>query len=198
MIHVGLDSEFLPKDLTPIGLISIGLVYYTPGGEEFTYYAINGAMDARALHTGENRDWMVEHVWNKLPTRGKTQLDTDHPDVKDYGTIRREVDAFLKGAASFENPEEPSRDDIELVVNCGSQDVVRLHTLMCGNNWVHMPPWVPLAADDVYRVKRKAYRLGMSKEEIPRIDEEQAHHALYDAQYELGVFRHIQEEFGDI
>lgn len=84
------------------------------------------------------------------------------------------------------------------MVNCGSQDVVRLHTLLCGNDWAHMPPWVPLAADDVYRVKRKAYRLGLNKADLPPIDEEQAHHALYDAQYELSVFQYIKEKYGDI
>lgn len=198
MLNVGLDMEFLPKDLTPTGLISLGMAYDTPGGDRITYYAVNGAMDTRALHTGENAEWMVENVWKHLPASGRVQLDTSHPDVKDYGTLRTEVVAFLRQAACAVNPENPSRDDLQFVVNCGAQDMVRLQTLACANTFADMPPWIPFAADDVYRLKRKAYRLGLDKADLPVIHEDAAHHALYDAEYELSVFEHIKEKYGDI
>lgn len=198
MLNIVLDTEFIPNDLTPTGLISLGLLYYDSKGNRETYYAVNSAMDTRAIHIGDNREWMVENVWKHLPVSGRVYLDTGHPDVKDYGTIRKEVVSFLRRAASGVDSENPSREDVQLVVNCGSQDVVRLHTLVCSNDWGHMPPWVPVAADDVYRLKQKAYRLGLDKVDLPEIDESQAHHALYDAEYELSVFQYIKERFGDI
>lgn len=198
MINVGLDMEFLPNDLTPTGLISLGLKYVTPTQEQMTYYAVNEAMDTKALHTGENAEWMVKNVWKHLPTLGRVQLDTSHPDVKDYGTIREEVIAFLYQAACEVNPESPSRDDVQLVVNCGAQDMVRLQTLTCSNKFSDMPPWIPFAADDVYRLKRKAYQLGLEKAELPVLDEAKGHHALHDANYELSVFEYIKERYGDI
>lgn len=198
MLNVGLDMEFLPKDLTPTGLISIGVAYDNPEGFRSSYYAINGAMDTRAIHTGENAEWMVSNVWKHLPASSRAQLDVSHPDVKDYGTIRKEVVSFLHQAASEVNPDNPSRDDLQIVVNCGAQDMVRLQTLACANVFADMPAWIPFAADDVYRLKRKAYRLGLSKEDLPKIDESLAHHSLYDAEYELSVFQYIKEKYGDI
>lgn len=189
MDYVVLDTEFLSYDLRPTGLVSIALV-----SEHASYYAVNAAMAVRDLHRGSSAEFMKAHVWPHLPARGPYLLDYDHEDVKDYGTIRNEVDAFLKGACPTGN----AKEDIELVVNCGAQDMIRLHTLLCNNDWSKMGSWVPKASDDMYRIKRSLCRAGHDLSGLPEQDPDTQHHALYDAMHELEVITLLRQKYGNL
>ncbi|MBD3004870.1 3'-5' exoribonuclease [Streptomyces sp. 5-10] len=185
--YASLDTEFLPNNLTPSGLISIGITT-----RHASYYAVNADMNAFQVC---QREWMVENVWKHLPNHGVGYLDYDHEDVKDYGTIREEVDAFFRGMAI--EPDRDITDYTTMLVNHGAQDVVRLHTLW-DNDWKVMPAHIPTYADDVARIKRDLRRseggceLAMS---LPVQDPETLHHALYDAEHELAVCEYIRKHW---
>jgi len=192
MDYLVIDTEFNRVNLSPRGLMSIALV--TPYA---SYYAVNRHMDTSMRGLDEQScNWMLENVWPHLPGGHPNKFSSNwmHPDVKPYATIRREVDAFLRAAC----PTGIAKDDIELVANCGAQDVVRLHTLLSHNDFSKFGPWVPQGADDMYRIKRAAYRRGVKKEELPVQDPQKAHHALHDAEYELSVVEYIRRRLSEL
>ena len=192
MDYVVIDTEFNRVDFSPKGLISIALV--TPHA---SYYAVNRDMDTDMLKLDEQSyNWLLENVWPHLPGGhpGKFWFNRLHHDVKPYDVIRREVDAFLRAAC----PTGVAKNDIELVANCGAQDVVRLHTLLADNDFSKFGDWVPQGADDMYRIKRAAYRRGVKKEELPVQNPQKAHHALHDAEYELDVVEYIRRRLGEL
>lgn len=191
MKYLYLDTEFNRKDFTSRGLVSIGLVT-----EEASYYAVNNDMDLQTIaYDPEIGDWMTTNVLEPhIPSHSLRRLRQDHPDVKPFERISKEVDDFLR----FACPTGNAKQDIEVVVNCGSQDMVRLHTLLANNDWGKFGDWVPQAADDMYRIKRKACKLGLKEEELPVQRPEEMHHALYDAEHEMRVHQYILRRFGEL
>lgn len=190
MDYVYLDFEFLPDDFRPEAMLSVGIVT-----EYAAYYAVNAQMDWEAAFvTHKNAAWMSDNVFKHYPSHGKHRLDHGHEDVKPYKQIGQEVDAFFKAAC----PTGHAKTDIEVVVNCGAQDMIRLHGLICGHDWSKMSSWIPQGQDDMYRIKRKAYRLGVAKEDLPVQDPVTEHHALYDAEYERSVHEYIMSRLGDV
>lgn len=185
-----IDTEFNRVDLSPHGLISIALVT-----EDASYYAVNWDLDINMPGLdGESVEWMRANVWKHLPGGQPDRFDRSHPDVKPYHVIRQEVDLFLRAACPTLN----AKTDIELFANCGAQDVVRLHTLLADNDFSKFGDWVPQGADDMYRLKRAAYRLGLPKGDLPVQDPQKAHHALWDAEYELDVIDYIRRRLGGL
>lgn len=157
---VDLDCEFLPGDLTPAGLVSIGLT----AGPGRSLYAVNAEMDfAEVL----GNPFMREHVWPHLPLTADGFLIYNHPDVCSHAEIRQRVEAFFTELG----------EDTTLWVYCGAQDVVRLHTLW-GNDWSVMPETIPQWADDLARLRRLA---GGAK--LPP-HTGRPHHALDDAEHQ--------------
>lgn len=190
MDYVYLDTEFNRKDFSSKGLVSIALV----AGND-VYYAVNGEMDLQKIvGDPEIGAWMTENIFEPHILTHSMRRLRQTPDVKDYDVISAEVNAFLKAAC----PTGSAKDDIEIIVNCGAQDMVRLHTLLADNDFGRLGPWVPYGSDDMYRIKRKAYRLGLRKEELPVQRPETAHHALYDAEYEREVHQFIRDRYGKI
>lgn len=157
---VDLDCEFLPGDLTPAGLVSIGLT----AGPGRSLYAVNAEMDVAEVL---RHPFLREHVWPHLPLTPDGFLIRSHPDVLSYEEIQQRVEAFFAELG----------DDVTLWVYCGAQDVIRLHTLW-GNDWSVMPDTVPQWADDLARLRRKA---GGAK--LPQHPGRQ-HHALEDAEHQ--------------
>jgi hypothetical protein len=191
MDFVFLDTEFNRKDFTKRGLVSFSLVT-----EHASYYAVNGEMDAQTIcGDPEIGEWMTENVFlPHIPHHGPGRVNWNHEDVKDYATISAEANAFLKSACPTGN----AKDDIEIIVKCGAQDMVRLHTLISDNDWSQFGPWIPQGSDDMYRIQRKAYRLGLKKEDLPVQDDATVHHALFDAEHEMRVHSYIRDRFGDL
>lgn len=190
--YVYLDSEFLPNSLTRAGTVSFGLAT-----RNASYYAVNADMDFDEIFfRSEPAPWLRKNVMNHLPTipgRGASgvELDYEHPDVKPYAKISAEVSDFVRDACP-----NGSRDDVEFIVNSGSQDMVRFHSVISGNDWAAHEPWIPRYADDIARIKRRSYRLGLDKKELPVQAAETLHHPLYDAQYEMRVHGYILDRFG--
>ncbi|MFC8640123.1 hypothetical protein ACFUC2_05105 [[Kitasatospora] papulosa] len=159
-LDVDLDCEFLPGDLSPRGLVSIGLT----AGPGRSLYAVNAEMDfAEVL----GNPFMREHVWAHLPLTADGFLIRSHPDVLSYEEIRQRVEAFFAELG----------DDMMLWVYCGAQDVVRLHTLW-GNDWSVMPETIPQWADDLARLRRLAGGV-----KLPPYTG-RPHHALDDAEHQ--------------
>jgi hypothetical protein len=182
--YASLDTEFVPNNLTPTGLISMAIAT-----EHASYYAVNADMDTRQVC---EREWMVENVWKHIPNHGKGLLDYSHEDVKSYETIREEVDAFFRGLDL--DPVERVTDQLSIIVNHGSQDMIRLHTLW-NNDWHQEKPWyIPTSPDDMGCIKRRLRRSPNGREvemSLPVQDEATLHHALHDAEHELSVVQHI-------
>lgn len=189
MKYLYLDTEFNRKDFTKRGLVSIALVT-----DEASYYAVNNDMDIQGITTDPDiGEWMTENVFEPhIPTHSLRRLRQDHGEVKDFDTISREVDSFLKSAC----PTGVAEEDIEVIVKCGSQDMVRLHTLLKNNDWGLFGEWIPTYADDMARIQRRAYEVGLKKEDLPTQRPETEHHALYDAEYEREVHQYILGRFG--
>lgn len=189
--YVYLDTEFNRKDFTKRGLVSLALLT-----ENDSYYAVNSDMDLQGIaYDLEIGDWMTKYVLEPhIPNHALRRVRQDHPDVKDYATISSEVDAFLKAACPTGN----AKEDIEVIVKCGAQDMVRLHTLISNNDWSQFGPWIPQGSDDMYRIQRKAYRMGLEKEDLPVQDPAAEHHALHDVRHEKLVHEYIRGRFGDL
>ena len=196
MDYVYMDFEFIPwilgrdsRNNVDRGILSVGIVT-----KHAAYYAINAEMDWQtAFVTGRTARWMTENVFRHYPGT-HPRLDHGHEDVKPYAQIGAEVDAFFKAAC----PTGSDKKDIEVVVNCGAQDMIRMHTLVCDNDWSDINPWIPQSQDDIGRITRKANRLGLKKEELPVQLPETLHHGLYDAEYEREVHTYIRSRLGDI
>lgn len=176
MKYLYLDTEFHRNDFTRRGLVSIGMVT-----DEAAYYAVNNDMDIQGIASDpEVGEWMTENVLEPhIPSHSLRRLRQDHPDVKPWAVISAEVDAFLKAACPTGN----AKTDLKVVVDCGAQDMVRLHTLLANNDWSKFGPWVPQAAVDMYEIKRNARQLNMKLEDLPVQPVEEMHHALYDAEH---------------
>lgn len=157
---VDLDCEFLPGDLTPGGLVSLGLT----AGPGRGLYVVNADMDVAAVRRVQ---FQREHVWPHLPLTADGALDRSHPDVLGYAEIRRRVEAFFAELG----------DDVTLWVYCGAQDVIRLHTLW-GNDWSVMPETIPQWADDLARLRRLAGGMKLPQHTG------RPHHALDDAEHQ--------------
>ncbi|WP_404949104.1 3'-5' exoribonuclease [Streptomyces sp. ARC14] len=157
---VDLDCEFLPGDLTPFGLVSIGLT----AGPGRSLYAVNADMDVAEVLS---QPFMREHVWPHLPLTPDGALISSHPDVLSYTEIRQRVEAFFAELG----------EDVTLWVYCGAQDVIRLHTLW-GNDWSVMPETIPQWADDLARLRRLAGGVKLP----PHTG--RPHHALDDAEHQ--------------
>ncbi|MET9528156.1 hypothetical protein [Streptomyces coeruleorubidus] len=158
--EVDLDCEFLPGDLSPHGLVSLGLT----AGPGRTLYAVNADMDVAAV---QRVQFQREHVWPHLPLTADGVLDRSHPHVLGYEEIRWQVEAFFASLG----------DDVTLWVYSGAQDVVRMHTLW-RNNWSVMPDFIPQWADDLSRLRRAAGGV-----KLPPHASRQ-HHALDDAEHQ--------------
>ncbi|MFD9248344.1 3'-5' exonuclease family protein [Streptomyces bottropensis] len=157
--EVDLDCEFLPGDLTPGGLVSLGLT----AGPGHSLYVVNAEMDfAEVL----GHPFMREHVWPHLPLTADGFLIRNHPDVCSYAEIRQRVEAFFADLG-----------DVTLWVYSGAQDVIRMHTLW-GNDWSVMPDFVPEWADDLSRLRRAAGGVKLP----PHAGRQ--HHALDDAEHQ--------------
>lgn len=190
-VYVHADTEFLSYDLTDGGFVSAGLVT-----KHASYYAVNADMNFDEIfRSGKNARWMSDNVLPHLPTIPHPVfgdiLDTEHPDVKPYRIISSEVNQFLKAVTPTEDA-----DDMEIIVKSGSQDMVRLHTLLSDNDWAQHGPWVPQYADDIARIKRRACYLGLDKDELPVQDASTLHHALWDAEHEMRVHDYLLDRFG--
>lgn len=177
MRNVYLDCEFVREDLTATGLMSIGL---TSNGH--SYYAVNSAMKTETIRTSE---WMMERVWPHIPTMSRFVLDRSHADVRDYGTIRRQVSNFFEVVSGTGN----AMEDIRLMAWCGGQDIVRLHGLW-NHDWSVMPRWIPRYLHDI---QEDIVDLGIREEDLPEQDPLTQHHALYDAQHDEALYRFIQD-----
>jgi hypothetical protein len=158
--EVDLDCEFLPSDLTPHGLVSLGLT----AGPGRTLYAVNADMDVAAVRRVQ---FQREHVWPHLPLTADGALDRSHPHVLGYAEIRRRVESFFADLG----------DDVTLWVYSGAQDVIRLHTLW-RNDWSVMPDCIPEWADDLSRLRRAAGGVKLP----PHTGRH--HHALDDAEHQ--------------
>ncbi|MGW0562845.1 hypothetical protein ACWDZ4_20055 [Streptomyces sp. NPDC003016] len=158
--EVDLDCEFLPDDLTPHGLVSLGLT----AGPGRSLYVVNADMDVAAVRRVQ---FQREHVWPHLPLTADGALDRSHPHVLGYAEIRRRVEAFFAELG----------EDVTLWVNCGAQDVIRLHTLW-RNDWSVMPDTIPEWADDLERLRRLAGGVKLP----PHTGRH--HHALDDAEHQ--------------
>jgi len=182
MQRVWLDTEFIRNNFSPRGLISIGLT--SESGKE--YYAVNWLLDSTMFGLGlESYKWMCENVWPHLPGGHPEKFDRDHPEVKEYATIREDIERFFWDLTPDGNPDR----DITIYVNCGAQDMIRLHTLW-DNDWGVMPSCVPKFADDMARIKRESV---LKKEALPKQNPKTEHHALYDAQHDKKTYVFIKK-----
>lgn len=189
MKFVYLDTEFSTKDLTRTGLVSIALCTV-----EASYYAVNNDMDIHAIREDpEIGPWMTENVFRHIPNHSMHSLDQRTGDVRTYAQIGLDVNAFLRAACNRTGTEE----DITVIATCGAQDMVRMHSLL-GHSWADHGPWVPHHFDDMRRIKRKAGALGLLDSGLPRLDPQDAHHALLDAEHEMAVHQYIRSRYGDL
>lgn len=180
MQRVWLDTEFIRNNLTVNGLLSIGLT--SESGKE--YYAVNRNMDTAMYGLDfTSRQWMLDNVWPHFPGGNPDEFDTGHQDVRHPGVIRKEIGEYFKSLC----PSGDADEDLMLYVNCGAQDVVRLHTLW-ENDWGVMPRWIPKYADDMARIRRTSV---LKKEALPKQLSSEAHHALLDARHEKASFQFL-------
>lgn len=189
MQYLYLDTEFNRKDFTPRGLVSIALVT-----EDASYYAVNNDMDISGIaNDPEVGPWMTEHVLEPhIPHQSLRRLRQTSSEVRDFRTIGKEVDSFLRNAC----PSGDAKEDIRVIVNCGSQDMVRLHTVLANNDWGLFGAHVPLFADDMARWKHEARLRGLADGDLPCQPFETVHHALYDAEHEMITHQYLLERFG--
>lgn len=172
---ISIDTEFVPNDLTPAGLVSIAL---TDGEREL--YAVNLDMDWDKV-TEWKKPWMLDNVVRHLPTTADGRLATDHPDVATHATIAIRIKQYLDADLGYTG--------IRLVAHCGAQDMVRLHTLW-DNDWSQMASSVPTSFKDI---KEERLDLGLKDSDLPPMaDESLRHHALHDARHELRTFQWLQ------
>ncbi|MGC4951000.1 hypothetical protein ACLQ2N_33015 [Streptomyces sp. DT224] len=166
--EVDLDCEFLTDDLTPSGLVSLGL----SAGPGRTLYVVNADMDVAEVL---RRPFMREQVWPHLPLTADGFLIRNHPDVCSYAEIRPKVEAFF---ADLDH-------DTILWTNCGAQDVIRMHALW-RHDWSVMPDTIPQWADDLARVRRLAGGVKLP----PHTG--RPHHALDDAEHQRTARAYIR------
>ncbi|MFC8538082.1 hypothetical protein ACFUJY_29780 [Streptomyces sp. NPDC057249] len=158
--EVDLDCEFLTDDLTPSGLVSLGL----SAGPGRTLYVVNADMDVAEVL---RRPFMREQVWPHLPLTADGSLNRNHPDVCSYAEIRPKVEAFFADLGR----------DTTLWTHCGAQDVIRMHALW-RHDWVVMPDTIPQWGDDLARLRRLAGGVQLP----PHTG--RPHHALDDAEHQ--------------
>lgn len=122
-----------------------------------------------------------KYEWSCLCMNGK--LDTDHPDVRPMGQIRRLVSDFLE--ASHPEGVELHRDNIQMWAWYGAYDHVRL--AQCWGPMIMLPRHVPMLTHDL---KSEAMRLGN-----PTMPEQKGteHNALADAEGNLHKARFLWE-----
>lgn len=176
---VGVDCEFVPHNHAPNGLISLAL-----HSERGDFYAVNADLNVYAVR--DERAWMRENVWSKLPLTPDGDLDRAHPDVRPYAAIRAGVDDYFRKIADGRT----ARESIGLVADHGVQDVQRIHTLW-GNDWAEMPVHVPKRLfQDLSTLEDLA---GVVDDHLPDgtplpiYEPDLAHHALRDARYDLVI-----------
>lgn len=187
MEYMYLDTEFNRKEVNKRGLVSLAMV----GSDGSQYYAVNNDMDLSLIaNDPEIGPWMTANVFDPhIPHHSMRRLDQSAPEVKPYNIIGCEVDEFLHDFAERSG-------DFEVIVNCGAQDVIRLRQAVCNEDWGIMGSYIPQYADDIARIKRRAYALGMEKGSLPEQDPRTVHHALHDATHEARVHRYILEQYG--
>lgn len=180
MRNVYLDCEFNRGDLSPSGLISIGIT-----SEGHSYYAVNSGMKTAEIRASE---WMMENVWPHIPSTRRFILDRSHKDVKDYDTIKAEVSDFFESMAVVGD----SNYDVRLIAWCGGQDLVRLHGLW-NHDWSVMPPWIPRYLHDI---QEDIVNSGIDESDLPEQDPQTKHHALFDAEHDEILHRFLEEARG--
>jgi hypothetical protein len=166
---VFLDCEFIPEELELEGLLSIGMVD-NMGNE---YYAINS----------EANTWKASPFVkaNVLPF-----FDTpeSYNHIRNTFDIREGVQNFFEGF---------DRNDTIVYAWCGSQDMVRLHSLW-NHDWYAMPGCIPHWFQDI---KGLLQIYQMTEDVLPVQDAKTQHHALYDAKYDKACYDVIMHNIYD-
>ncbi|MFM9452377.1 hypothetical protein [Streptomyces europaeiscabiei] len=165
------DCEFVRKDVTPRGLISVGLCD-TDGND---YYAVNAEVDLDALLADT---FLRTQVWPHLPRTPAGLLDAGHPDVKTIGEIRQEVAAYYAGGPKA-----------RMWAYYGAGDLIRIHALW-DHDWDLMPAAVP---QRVREIADPIEDFGITN--IPAQTTSQ-HHALNDAHYNRLMHQTVLQELG--
>lgn len=171
---ITLDCEFVPNRLDPAGLVSIGL---TDGTNHF--YGVNADTDFDAV-TAWKFPWMRDNVVRHLPLHEDGTLDLGHPHVLPYTVLRERVAEFFERGGHRRNQ--------ILHMNCGAQDMLRLHTFW-DNDWSDMPDCVPHSFEDMQNVFR---RFDVDEDDLPQIDPAHQHHAFHDAAHDMLLLRHLK------
>lgn len=182
---VYIDAEFTPNLHAPGGLVSLAL-----HSEEASVYMINEYANREVFCLS---DFCREHIWSKLPLRADDSLDTSHPNVKSYAEIADTVSRFFRDLTGGQD----YRQHVGIVADHGTQDMQRIHNLF-NNDWFgEMPPWVPkrpfldlATLEDLAEVEDGRLPSG---EPLPEKAAEQAHHAMYDAQWDREVHEFLME-----
>lgn len=164
------DCEFL-EDGKTIELISIGIV--AEDGRE--YYAIPSNLPDQRI---ARHPWLMDNVVPSLPRiygdainrldlkRNPLRIDWNHPDIKPYNQIAREVASFLRHTG---NP--------ELWAWYGAYDHVALAQLF--GPMSEMPGGIPYWTNDI---RQEAQRLGFTDSDLPE-QPDGVHNALADARH---------------
>ncbi|MGW1290200.1 hypothetical protein ACWD4N_43010, partial [Streptomyces sp. NPDC002586] len=166
------DCEFIRKDLTPRGLISVGLCD-TDGND---YYAVNAEADLDALLTDQ---FLRTQVWPHLPHASSGLLDLDHPDVKTIDEIRQEIAAYYANGPKA-----------RMWAYYGAGDLIRIHALW-DHDWDRMPPAVPRRVREIADLIEDFCITSTPAQTTPQ------HHALHDAHYNRLMHQTVLQELGE-
>lgn len=173
------DAEFTPNLLGPEGLVSLAL-----HSEHSTAYMVNADVDREAFCASV---FCKDHIWSKLPLLGDGSLDREHPSVMPYAEIAKRTAEYFDKLANGRR----ARESVGFIADHCTQDMQRIHTLF-KNDWFEtMPASVPkrtfmdlASLEDIAGVVDDRLPDGTA---LPPKDPAQAHHALYDAQWDREV-----------
>lgn len=188
--HYCYDTEFLENGET-IELISIGIV--CDDGRE--YYAVNSDMPADRIRKDT---WLLENVWRHLPLRGYKRepysvggelkertkdgwegfLDTTSLLVKPKWVIANEVREFIL--------ESPRHGDTPFLwAYYSAYDHVALAQLF--GKMINLPDGIPMFTHELKQLMET-----MPGSWEPPAQDEDEHHALADARWNMRVLKAIQ------
>ena len=172
------DAEFTPNLHGSRGLVSLAL-HSTRG----SIYMVNADCDREAFCAS---DFRRDNIWSKLPLHddGSGFLDLRHPDVKPYDQIAKEVGEYFNRLTGGQH----YRKHVGFLADHGTRDMQNIHDLF-DNDWFNvMPESVPrrpfhdlATLEDIAGVENGRLPDGTP---VPQKAERQAHHALYDAEYD--------------
>jgi hypothetical protein len=176
------DTEFLENGET-IELISIGIV----GDDGREYYAVNSDMPTKRL---ESDEWMCKNVIPHLPLKGEVNrhtgssthywtLDASSTLVKPKWVIANEVREFILECI-------PLGDTPKLWAYYGAYDHVALAQLF--GKMIHLPDGIPMWTHELMQLMES-----MPGSWEPPTQDEDEHHALADARWNMRVLKSIQE-----